>query len=122
VQSIVAGRTPQAHRTAARLAGFQITFSGALAPLSAMNRRNYAVFEYRRIRRRIIAQPVSLRASYDPSADTVILALIGKHPFLQGGRLILNDTPPNGITNPSGELLAGNITFAVLPGTNGIMP
>jgi hypothetical protein len=121
VQSIVAGRTPQARRTAARLAGFQIAFSGALAPLSAVNRKNYAVFEYRRVRRRIIAQPVSLRASYDPSGYTVSLVLIGKHPFLQGGRLVLNDTPPYGISDPSGELLAGNTTFAILPGTNGIM-
>ncbi len=101
-QTTVDGHTRESRRSATRLVGFQLTFNEQLDALSAAARGNYTVLEYQLDGRRLVAQSVPLRASYDPNADAVTLVLIGKHPFRAGRPFGPADCAPDGITNPSG--------------------
>ena len=47
------------------------------------------------------------------------LVLVGKQSFPLGGRLIVKSTPPNGVTDPSGNPLVGNTAFAIRPNARG---
>jgi hypothetical protein len=122
LQPLTVGGTHQARRTGTRLAGFQLTFNEALDPVSAGDRSNYTVLDYHRVGRRIVAQSIRLRASYEPSVDTVSLVMIGEHLFRLGGSLALNASRLTGITDPARALLDGNMMFTIPPRTNGIMP
>jgi Calx-beta domain/Cysteine-rich secretory protein family len=113
-----AGRSRLTRRASGRLAGFQLTFSQPLDASSATIRTNYAILEYHSHGRRMVAQPVTFRASYDASTDRVSLILIGNHRFSQGGRLILKAM----LSSTSSGLAAGSTVFSILPGATGITP
>ena len=112
-----AGRSRLARHAKGQLAGFQLTFNQPLDASSAAIRTHYAVLEYNRRARKLLAQPVPFRATYDASIDRVSLILVGNHRFPQGGRLILKSLLANSPTT----LPTGNTVFTILPGAAGII-
>ena len=66
--------------------------------------------------RKLVAQPVTFTARYDPNSAAVSLLLSGRAAFAQGGRIVLNAAPPSGIADASGVPLAGKTIFDILPG------
>ena len=121
-QTTVVGHTRESRRSTTRLVGFQLTFNEQLDAESATVRGNYTVLEYGLHGRKLVAQSIPHRVSYNPNGDAVTLVLIGKNSVPNGGRLVLKTARPNGITNPAGASLVGNTTFTILPGAKGISP
>jgi hypothetical protein len=111
------GRSRLARHAKGQLAGFQLTFSQPLEASSATIHTNYAVLAYHRQGQKMPAQPVPFRVSYNSSALSVSLTLIGNHQFPQGGRLILK---PMRASTP-GALPTGNTVFTILRGATGII-
>jgi Calx-beta domain len=116
-QTIDNGRSGKTRHAKGQLAGFQLTFSQPLDARSATTRANYAVLEFQHRGPKMASRSIPFRASYDLSADTVTLILIGNHRFPQGGNLILGSI--KGST--SGNLPAGDKDFTILPGATGII-
>ena len=112
-----AGRSRVARHAKGQLAGFQLTFNQPLDASSATIRTHYAVLEYNRRARKLLAQPVPFRATYDASTDRVSLILTGNHRFPQGGRLVLKSL----LANSPGALPTGNTLFTILPGATGVI-
>jgi hypothetical protein len=102
------------------LVGFEVDFSSALAPSHASPKANYTVTQFVRRGRKLVAQSVRFTAHYDPASAAVRLLVAGKPAFAQGGRIVINASPPSGIMNASGDYLAGNTVFIILPGGRGV--
>jgi hypothetical protein len=117
VQVLTAGKAEHSHRI-----GFQLDFNAPLDGSRAQDANNYTVIQavIRRVqhRRTTVAQPVGLRAVYDPPAHAVRLILLGKPRFARGGQIAVNASPPAGLTNSSGDHLDG--CGAGHPGTAGV--
>jgi hypothetical protein len=56
----------------------------------------------------LTTQPVSVQAVYNAQTDTVSLLLTGRPQFTYGGQIVVNASPPSGITDSSGNYLDGN--------------
>jgi hypothetical protein len=84
-QTTIVGHTRESRRSTTRLVGFELTFNEQLDALSATVRGNYTVLEYGLHGRKLAAQSIPLRASYNPNGDAVTLVLIGKNSFPRGG-------------------------------------
>jgi len=100
-----------------KFAGFKLIFNEALNSVNAQNSRNYEVLQTTKKGKKTVSTPVSFSVSYDAADDTVNLTLAGKPTFTSGGRLMLT---ASGITDPSGDTLAGNTVFTILPKAKGI--
>jgi streptogramin lyase len=108
--------------------GFQLVFSAALEPTTAQNVANYTVIQNVKRGRKTIRQHVGFNVVYNPSTYTVNLILAGKPGFAAGGQMIVNASPPIGITDSSGTYLDGsgdgvtgkNATFTISPKARGI--
>ena len=100
-----------------KFAGFKLIFNEALNPASAQNGSNYQVLQTTKKGRKTVSKPVSFSVSYSDGDDSVSLTLAGKPTFTSGGQLILT---ASGITDPSGDTLAGNTVFTILPKAKGI--
>jgi hypothetical protein len=107
----------QSRRAHGQFAGVELTFNQPLDASSATIRAHYAIVEYHRNGPRMAAQSIPFRAMYDSSTNTLSLILIGKHPFSQGGRLILRSMLASG----SSGLQAGEMAFTILPGAAGVI-
>ena len=57
--------------------------------------------------RKTVNQRVRLRAEYNAASNTVSLLLSGKRSFVLGGQIVVNSSPPNGITDSAGDYLVG---------------
>jgi virginiamycin B lyase len=112
-----------------RLVGFQLVFSSSLDPASAGNPANYTITQNLKNRRVRTAQALRLRVSYDGSARTVNLLILGKPRFQSGGQLLVNASAPSGIMGTSGVYLDGQVNgqpgddgvFVILPGGRGLV-
>jgi Calx-beta domain/Cysteine-rich secretory protein family len=116
-QQVTRGRSRQTRHLGGMLAGFQLTFSQPVDARFATARATYAVLEYHRRGQRMAPKAIAFRASYDSSANTVSLILIGNHRFPQGGGLILRPM----LASNSGGLAAANKSFTILPGATGVI-
>ncbi len=67
--------------------------------------------------KKIVSKPVGFSVSYNSSDKAVSLILAGKPTFTSGGEVIL---VASGIKDPSGDTLAGNAVFTILPKAKGI--
>ena len=115
-QTITVGQVHLDRRARAQLAGFKLTFNEPLDPGSATILTNYTVLEYHREGRSLAAQSIRFRAAYDSSSSSVTLMLVGRHSFLEGGRLILHGLLANSATGLSN----GTTTFTILRGARGV--
>jgi hypothetical protein len=69
--------------------------------------------------RKLVAQPVTVRVSYNPAARSVTLRLARGAAFTRGGQIILNSRSPDGITDAGGIYLDG--TSDGVPGENDVL-
>ncbi len=90
-----------------RVVGYELDFSTAMDPARAASPANYTLTQFQRRGRRLVAQPVGVRAAYDATAHSVILTLAGRPKFAAGGRLVVVARPPTGLTNATGAPLDG---------------
>lgn len=97
-------------------------FSEQLDAATAKSGSNYSIVADELRGRRLVAQPIPFRATYNSSLDTVSLLISGSNAFPHGGRLFLRATAPSGITSASGTPLAGSTTFTILPRASAIKP
>src|SRR5262249_53086583 len=67
--------------------------------------------------RTTVGQPIPVRVTYDDSAHSVSLFLTGRPRFARGGQIVVNDSPPTGLTGVAGDYLDGSGTG--VPGSNG---
>ena len=105
--------------------GFELDYSTAMNPATAGLAANYQVTSTttRRIKKKRVTvhEPVAFRATYDASKNSVTLTLAGKQMFAQGGQITVIATPPNGVSDATGDFLAANDTvFTILPKARGI--
>ena len=78
------GRSRLARDAKGRLVGFRLTFNQPLDARAATIHAHYAILENHRHGRKMLAQSVRFRVSYDSSADTVSLILTGNAPISAG--------------------------------------
>lgn len=102
----------------AHLEGFALQFSTAMDAPSAQSTSNYAVTAatMKRMKRKkvLVYSPVAIRATYDPATQTVTLMLAGKSKFAAGGKITVDDSPPNGVASAAGvALAASDATFLI---------
>jgi hypothetical protein len=115
--------------TGERVIAFLIAFSATLDPVRATDLANYSVTEQPPESPSPTAVVVPLsEAAYNSVTRTVLLILARSHRFVSGGRIIVNSSPPNGITDDSGTYLDGSgngipgspAVLTILPGATGI--
>lgn len=78
-------------------------------------------------RGKTVSQRVKVKAKYRAGSDEVSLTFAGSPSFARGGQLVVNATAPNGITDTSGNYLAGgadgvagtSAVFVILPDGQG---
>jgi virginiamycin B lyase len=97
-----AGKGPHKH-----LVGYELVFSTAMDPTRAASTANYTLTQFQRRGRKVISQPVTIRAAYDAAAHRVKLTLAGKPKFADGGKLVVIAQPPGGLTDAEGTPLDG---------------
>ncbi len=90
-----------------RVVGYELDFSTAMDPARAASPADYTLTQFQRRGRRLVAQPVGVRAAYDPGAHRVTLTLAGRPKFARGGRLVVLARPPTGLTDAAGAPLDG---------------
>jgi hypothetical protein len=100
-----------------RFAGFVLKLNESVNAATAQDRANYRVLQAVKKGRKTIEQPVGFQVSYDPSTTSVDITLSGKPAFAAGGEIVVTAA---GITDLSGNSLAGSTTFAILPKAKGI--
>jgi streptogramin lyase len=100
--------------------GFVITFSKPLSATSAQALGNYTVTQTVKVRGKSLAKAVALTSAvYNATSDSVTLTMAGKPGFATGGMILVNGTPPDGITDTLGAFLDGTDTGVF--GTNGTL-
>jgi hypothetical protein len=112
---LIAGKGRHKH-----LIGFELDFRSALDPSRASDAANYTITQAVRRGRKRLAQPVRFTARYDPTANAVSLLVAGRPSFAKGGQIVINAAPPSGITDTSGDYLAGSTIFIILPKARGM--
>lgn len=115
--------------TIERVVGFALVFSTPLDRVRAENVDNYAVFaivpEFSNgDRLKVLLSAVI----YNQETLAVSLVLAGRNKFQFGGQIVVNSSPPDGITDLSGTFLDGSgngvpgspAVLTILPGASGI--
>jgi hypothetical protein len=99
--------------------GFELFFSAPLDPARAENAANFSVTQTVKHGHKTSAKPVAIQVVYGPAANSVSLLVHGKAPFTQGGKIVVNASPLNGILAASGAALDGNDEG--IPGDNAVL-
>ena len=114
--TVITGHGKHQKKTS-KFAGFKLIFNEAINSASTITSGNYQVLQKTKKGKKTVSKPVSFTVSYSAADDAASLTLAGKPTFTSGGQLILN---ASGITDPSGDTLAGNTVFAISPKAKGI--
>ena len=77
-----------------RVIGFKFSFNEPVDSSRAGNAANYTVTQNVKHGRKTIAQAVRIRSVNMDSPDTVSLIVAGSPQFANGGRIVVNSTPP----------------------------
>ena len=101
-----------------RVVGFELDFSKSLDPATAQNLANYVLTQTVKRRRQTILQRMGFQVVYNDATRSVSLMLTGRAKFAQGGQLVVEAGPPDGITDTTGTYLDGAGTG--VPGGNGV--
>jgi len=123
-QILTAGMGKKQH-----LAGFALFCNEPLNATRARNTANYTVIQTVKHRRKSVAQRVTIQAKYQAGSETVSLTLENRLLFALGGQIVVNASPPNGITSTSGAYLnrgsdgspGSNAVFFILPNGGGVV-
>jgi hypothetical protein len=98
--------------------GFAIDYSTAMNPATAGLAANYQMTatSTKRVKKRTITvnTPVAFTAAYNPATNSVTLTLLRKQAFAKGGKITINDAPPNGVSSASGVALDSNDTMLTI--------
>jgi hypothetical protein len=98
--------------------GFRLKFSEALDASRAQSVSNYVVTQLVSRRPDVLTEPVAVRVRYRPARNVVILRLVRRAAFTGGGEIVVNASPPDGITDVDGEFLDGR--GHGVPGVDGV--
>ena len=105
------------------LVGYELVFSTAVNPASAMNASNYQVdsvtIKKAKQKTEKILHPLSsFSVTYSPTNDSITLMLVGKPAFTAGGQI----TILSGVTGAQGGTLSGTTVFTISKGGKKIEP
>ena len=82
---------------------------------------NYQMTQTIKHGRKTVSKAVGFSVQYNAGSNLVDLLIAGKPAFTKGGQIMLNATTPAGITDTSGNPLAGNTALVILPNARGVV-
>ena len=104
---------------------FVLQFNTAMTPGTAGAANDYQVesASTRRVHRTrvTVLHPLGVTATYDASSDSVTLRTSATQKrFARGGQILVNVSPPGGLSSAAGALLTGKTAFTILARARGI--
>jgi hypothetical protein len=104
---------------------FVFPFNTAMDPGTAGDANNYQVdwASTKKVKKKpeTLLHPVGFSVTYNASSDSVtLLTSATQQTFAKGGEIMVNASPPDGVSSAAGLFLTGNTAFTIFARASGI--